>query len=93
MMTWFKALDIQGKIGTILIVIGLLGIVIGTAFHLIDALTASAEQKGVLTERAAAQGATLETVETANAAKTRYRSDPAVRDADCLLDATNPEDC
>jgi hypothetical protein len=93
MIAWFKALDLQGKIGAILLVVGLVGIAVATAFHLVDALTETAEQKGATTERAAAQGATLETVETANAAKTRYRSDPAVRDADCLLDATNPTDC
>lgn len=93
MIAWFKGLDLASKAGILFLLLAFVAICIGTAAQLIDALADTAEQKGAVTERAAAQGATLENVEKANAAKTRYRSDPAVRDADCLLDATNPQDC
>jgi hypothetical protein len=93
MIGWFKSLDLAGKAGILFLLLAAVAICIGTAVHLVDALTATAEKKGAVTERAAAQQATLEHVETANAAKARYRSDAAVRDADCLLDATNPQDC
>lgn len=93
MISWFKSLDIAGKAGMIFLALSLVAICVGTAIHFVDAAFGAAEEKGAIAERAAAQGQTLDHVEKANAAKTRYRSDPAVRDADCLLDATNPEDC
>lgn len=93
MISWFKALDIQGKVGMIFLAIALVIIVIATATHLIDAAFETAEQKGAVTERAAVQAKTLDHLEKAHDATTRYRNDPAVRDADCLRDATNPQDC
>jgi hypothetical protein len=93
MITWFKALDMGGKAMVILCVALLAVVAIGTATHLIDAAFETAEQKGAIVERAAGNAKTLENVEKANAARKTYRSDPALRDADCLLDATNPQDC
>lgn len=93
MIAWFKTLDVAGKIGMIFLALPLVAIVIGTGIHFIDAAFGTAEQKGALTERAAGTAKTLDHLEKANAAKARYRSDPALRDADCLLDATNPSDC
>jgi hypothetical protein len=57
-----------------------------------DARDAGVKQ-GVTTERVEAQGKVIENVQKAKAAADEYRSDPAVRDAGCLLDATAPEDC
>jgi hypothetical protein len=90
---WFSGLDTTGKAIMALVAIGLLAIVGATAFHIVDTLTETAEQKGVVTERAATQGKVIENVGKAQAAAERYRNDPAVRDAGCLRDATNPEDC
>lgn len=50
-------------------------------------------KQGATTERVEAQGKVIENVQKAKAAADEYRSDPAVRDAGCLLDATSPEDC
>lgn len=93
MIAWFKALDFASKAWIVLLAIMLVAVAIGTGIHFIDAAFGSAEQKGAATERAAGTAKTLEHLEKANAAKARYRSDPALRDADCLLDATNPADC
>lgn len=93
MIAWFKGLDVAGKAGMIFLAIALVAIVIGTAGQLIDAAFETAEQNGAITERAAGQAKTLDHLEKANAASTRFRDDPALRDADCLRDATNPEDC
>lgn len=91
--SWFGGLATPNKAIMVLVAIGLLVIVGATAFHVVDTLTETAEQKGVVTERAATQGKVIENVGKAQAAAERYRNDPAVRDADCLRDATNPEDC
>lgn len=90
---WFGAISTPNKAIMVLVAIGLLVIVGATAFHLVDTLTETAEQKGVVTERAASQGKVIQNVAKAKAAAAQYRSNPAVRDADCLLDATNPADC
>lgn len=93
MIAWFKGLDLAGKAGMAFLAIALVAILIGTATHLVDAAFETAEQKGVITERAAGNAKTLDHLEKANAATAQYRDDPALRDADCLRDATNPEDC
>lgn len=90
---WFAALTAPNKAIMALVAIGLLIIGIATAWHLVDALTESAEQKGAVTERVETQGKVIENVAKAKAAAAKYRADPAVRHADCLRDATNPEDC
>lgn len=92
-MGWFKSLDLAGKVGVALLALMFAGIAVMTASHFIDAAFEMSEQKGAVTERAASQAKTLENVEKANDATNRYRNDPAVRDADCLRDATNAEDC
>lgn len=93
MIAWFKALDMGGKAMVIAFILLVAIACVGTGIHLVDTAFDTAEQKGAIVERAAGNAKTLENVETANAAKNRYRSDPDLRDADCLLDATNPEDC
>jgi hypothetical protein len=93
LITWFTGLDTTGKAIMALVGVGLIVIGIATAFHLVDALTETAEQKGAVVERAATQGKVIENVKAANKAGADYRADPAVRDAGCLLDATAPEDC
>lgn len=90
---WFTGLDVQGKIIMIFVFLGLVGIAIATAYHLVDTLTETATEAGAQTERAATQGKALDHVGKAKAAAREYRNNPDVRDADCLLDATNPEDC
>lgn len=93
MIAWFKGLDLAGKAGMIFLAIALAVTVVMTAIHFVDAAFEASEEKGAVTERAAGQAKTIENLEKAHAAKKRYRSDPAVRDDDCLLDATNPTDC
>lgn len=93
MIVWFKALGMGGKVMVIVFALLIVITLVGTGIHLVDTAFDTAEQKGAIVERAAGNAKTLENVETANAAKKRYRSDPDLRDADCLLDATNPEDC
>lgn len=93
MIGWFKALDMGGKAMVIVFALLIAVACIGTGIHLVDTAFDTAEQKGAIVERAAGNAKTLENVEKANAARKTYRSDPAVRDADCLLDATNPADC
>lgn len=90
---WFATLATPNKAVMILVAIGLLVIAGVTALHVVDTLTETAEQKGAVTERAATQGKVIENVKAAKDAGERYRNDPAVRDAGCLLDATVPEDC
>lgn len=93
LISWFTGLDTAGKAIMALVGIGLLVIFGATAFHVVDTLTETAEQKGAVIDRAATQGKVIENVAKANEAAARYRADPAQRDADCLRDATNPEDC
>jgi hypothetical protein len=90
---WFATLATPNKAVMILVAIGLLVIAGVTALHVVDTLTETAEQKGVVTERAATQGKVIENVKAAKDAGDHYRADPAQRDAGCLLDATAPEDC
>lgn len=93
MIAWFKALDGAGKAAMIGLALLLAVIAVGTAIHFVDAAFSTAEQRGAVAERAEAQGKTIENLEKARAAKDHYRGDAAVRDADCLRDATNPADC
>ena len=88
-LTWFKANKLIGIVALVLIAI----VIIGTLTHLIDAGQDQARDAGVQTERAATTGKVIENVQTANKAGEAYRTDPTVRDAGCLRDATNPEDC
>lgn len=90
---WFTGLETQGKAVAILIGIGLAVIAIATAVHFVNAAFEIAEDKGAVVERAEAQGKVIENVKAAKDAGTRYRADPAQRDAGCLLDATAPDDC
>lgn len=93
LFAWFTGLETQMKVIALLAAIGLVIIGLGTAYHLVDTAFEAAEGKGAVTERVVAQGKVIEHVEKANAAAERYRSDPVQRDADCLRDARNPEDC
>lgn len=90
---WFTGLEAQGKAVAILIGIGLAIIATVTAVHFVNAAFEIAEDKGAVVERVEAQGKVIENVGKANEAGTRYRADPAQRDAGCLLDATAPDDC
>lgn len=90
---WFAALATPNKAIMALVAVGLLAIGAVTAWHLVDALTEAAEQKGAAVERAEAQGKVIENVAKANEASARVRADPAVRDAECLRSARNPSEC
>lgn len=94
LLTWFTGLDTTGKAIMALVGVGLLVIGIATAFHLVDALTETAEQKGAVVERAATQGKVIENVEKANEARTDVR-DPHSRAAydQCVRSARNPANC
>ena len=56
-------------------------------------LANEARTAGAQTERASQNQETLNHVRQANEAAARYRNDAAVRNADCLRDATNPAEC
>lgn len=77
-----------------LIGIGLLVIIGATAFHVVDTLTETAEQKGVVTERAATQGKAIENVKAANETRAAV-SDPRSCAAyvECLRSARNTANC
>lgn len=93
LIAWFSGLEAQFKAFAVLALIGLLVIGAATAFHFVDAAFEEVETKGAAIERTNAQGKVIENVEKANAAAAKYRTDPVQRDADCLRDARNPEDC
>lgn len=93
LFTWYAGLEAQFKAVAALVLIGLLVIVAATAFHFVDAAFEEAETKGAAIERTQMQGKAIENVEKANAAAAKYRTDPLQRDAECLRDARNPEDC
>lgn len=90
---WLSGLDTHMKAIAVLAAIGLVIVCLGTAYHLVDTAFEQAEEKGAIVERSEAQAEIIKNVEKANEAERRYRNDPAVRHAGCLLDATNPEDC
>lgn len=90
---WFARLATPNKAVMILVAIGLLVIAGVTALHVVDTLTETAEQKGVVTERAATQGKVIENVKAAKDAGEAVRRDVSVRRDECLRHARNPEDC
>ena len=90
---WLTGLDLTGKVGVGVLALIIAVIAVVTINHAIDAAFDGAEQKGAVTERAATQGKVLDHVAKAAEATDRYRNDAAARDADCLRDARNPEDC
>ena len=92
LISWFSGLDTTGKAIMALVGVGLIVIGVATAFHLVDALTETAEQKGAVTERAATQGKVIENVKAAKDAGEAVRRD-GVPPADCLRDSRRPENC
>lgn len=89
---WFATLATPNKAVMILVAIGLLVIAGVTALHVVDTLTETAEQKGVVTERAATQGKVIENVKAAKDAGEAVRRD-GVPTADCLRDSRTPANC
>ena len=63
------------------------------ARHAITTAFDRAEQKGAAAEQVKGLETVLEKVESANEASDDLRRDPAVRDAECLRNARNPESC
>lgn len=92
LLTWFTGLDTTGKAIMALVGVGLIVIGVATAFHLVDALTETAEQKGAVTERAATQGKVIENVKAAKDAGEAVRRD-GVPPTDCLRDSRAPSNC
>lgn len=93
LLTWLSGLDVQAKIIMAFVGLAMVGIAIATAFHVVDALTETAEQKGAIVERAATQGKVIENVKAAKDAGEAVRRDVSVRRDECLRHARNPEDC
>jgi hypothetical protein len=91
-LKWFTGLDTTGKAIMALVGVGLIVIGVATAFHLVDALTETATETGVQTERAATQGKVIENVAKAKAAAETVRRD-GVLPADCLRDSRTPANC
>jgi hypothetical protein len=94
LIAWFTGLDTTAKVIISLVGVGLIVIGIATAFHLVDTLTETAEQKGAVIERAEAQGKALENVQTANETRAAVR-DQRSRAAydECVRSARNPANC
>ena len=93
-ITWFTGLDVQGTIIMAFVALGLIGIAIATAFHVVDTLTETATQKGAVTERAEAQGKVIDNVQSANEARAAVRDDRSRAAYDeCLRSARNPANC
>lgn len=92
LISWFTGLDTQMKAIMALVGVGLIVIGVATAFHLVDALTETAEQKGAVVERAATQGKVIENVAKAKAAAETVRRD-GVAPADCLRDSRIKANC
>lgn len=94
LITWFTGLDVQAKVIMAALGLALIGIAVTTMFHVVDALTETAEQKGVITERSAAQGKVIENVQKAKDAADAVR-DPRTGAAydECMRSARNPANC
>lgn len=92
LFTWFTGLDIQAKVIMALVGVGLIVIGVATAFHLVDALTETAEQKGAVVERAQTQGKVIKNVRKAKDAADAVRRDGPSRD-ECLQDSRVRENC
>lgn len=91
---WLASLATPNKAIMALVAIGLLAIGIATAWHLVDALTETAELKGAIVERAETQAEIIKNVEKANDARTDVR-DPRSRAAydECVQSARTPANC
>ena len=94
LLTWLSGLDVQAKIIMAFVGLAMAGIAIATAFHVVDTLTETAEQKGAVVERAETQADIIKNVEKANEARTDVR-DPRSRAAydQCVRSARNPANC
>jgi hypothetical protein len=94
LISWFTGLDTTGKAIMALVGVGLIVIGVATAFHLVDALTETAEQKGAVIERAATQGKVIENVKAANDARDAV-NDPrsCAMYAECVRSARTPANC
>lgn len=92
LISWFTGLDTTGKAIMALVGVGLIVIAGVTALHVVDTLTETAEQKGVVTERAATQGKVIENVKAAKDAAETVRRDGPTRD-ECLQDSRVRENC
>lgn len=94
LFSWFGTLQPQMKAVMVLLGIGLLVIIGAMAFHVVDTLTETAEQKGAVTERAATQGKAIENVKAANETRAAV-SDPrsCAAYAECLQSARNTANC
>jgi hypothetical protein len=93
LISWFTGLDTTGKAIMALVGVGLIVIGVATAFHLVDALTDTAEQKGAVVERAATQGKVIENVKAAKDAGEAVRRDGGPSRDDCLRDSRTPGNC
>lgn len=94
MIKWFAGLDTTAKAIMVLVVIGLLAIAGATAFHVVDALTEAAEQKGAVTERAENLGKVIQNVEAANEVRADVRNERSRAGYDeCMRSARNPKNC
>lgn len=93
LISWFTGLDVQAKIVMAFVGLALIGIGIATMFHVVDALTETAEQKGAITERAATQGKVIENVKTAKDAGEAVVRNGGPDRASCLRDSRTPANC
>lgn len=91
---WFTGLATPNKAIMALVAVGLLAIVGVTAWHLVDALTETAEQKGAVVERAATQGKVIQNVKAAKDARDAV-NDPrsCAMYVECVRSARTPTNC
>jgi hypothetical protein len=93
MIDWFKGLNMVAKLGVVLMALALVGIAVATVNHFVDVAFQSAEETGAANVRAIVAEEGMSNVKNANEAAAEVRSDPVVRNADCVRDSRTPENC
>lgn len=93
MFRWIKGLDLAGKLGIGFIILVFIAALFVAVKTFVSGAFDASEEKGAATVRAEVAEKGMSNVETANEAAAKVRSDPVVRNADCLRDSRTPENC
>lgn len=93
MIDWFKGLNMVAKLSVVLTALALVAIAVATVNHFVDVAFQSAEETGAANVRAIVAEEGMSNVKNANEAAAEVRSDPVVRNADCVRDSRTPENC
>jgi hypothetical protein len=93
MIDWFKGLNMVAKLSVVLTALALVAIAVATVNHFVDVAFQSAKEAGAANVRAIVAEEGMSNVKNANEAAAEVRSDPVVRNADCVRDSRTPENC